>query len=250
LRNSRSFRWIYGLALLGLIACALSLMPACAYAAQVSAVPEQPKIQSAQQEAQNPPQTRAAKNEENENDLYRHSAVVQSLARMMHLGVETTARLFELFNVLVVLLGIGIPLGRFLPKLLRKRSEKIRGDLETARKTTEDANTRLSAVEAKLASLDQEIAKFRAEVEQQIALDEQRGKAALEEEGARIVASAEQEIGVAAAQAKRSLRHFAADLAIDQAVKKLVLTPETDRALIAEFVNETGGNRMQGGGKN
>jgi F-type H+-transporting ATPase subunit b len=250
LRNSRSFRWIYGLALLGLIACALSLMPACAYAAQVSAVPEQPKIQSAQQEAQNPPQTRAAKNEENENDLYRHSAVVQSLARMMHLGVETTARLFELFNVLVVLLGIGIPLGRFLPKLLRKRSEKIRGDLETARKTTEDANTRLSAVEAKLASLDQEIAKFRADVEQQIALDEQRGKAALEEEGARIVASAEQEIGVAAAQAKRSLRHFAADLAIDQAVKKLVLTPETDRALIAEFVNETGGNRMQGGGKN
>jgi F-type H+-transporting ATPase subunit b len=87
-------------------------------------------------------------------------------------------------------------------------------------------------------------------VEQQIALDEQRGKAALEEEGARIVAAAEQEIGVAAAQARRSLRHFAADLAIDQAVKKLVLTPETDRALIAEFVNETGGSRIQGGGKN
>ena len=75
-------------------------------------------------------------------------------------------------------------------------------------------------------------------------------KAALEEERARIVASAEQEIGVAAAQATRSLRHFAADLAIDQAVRKLVLTPETDRALIAEFVNETGHDGMQGGGKN
>ena len=110
-------------------------------------------------------------------------------------------------------------------------------------------NSRLSAVEAKLASLDQEIAKFRAEVEQQIAQDEQRGKAALEEESARIVASAEQEIGVAAAQAKRSLRHFAADLAIDQAVKKLVLTPETDRALIAEFVSETGRDE-NGGGRN
>ena len=225
-------------------------MPVRAYAAQVSEVPEQPQVQSAQQEAQNPPRTESAKNEESENDLYRHSAVIQSLARMMHLGVETTARLFEIFNVLVVVLGIGVPLWRFLPKFLRKRSEKIRGDLETARKTTEDANTRLSAVEAKLASLDQEIAKFRAEVEQQIALDEQRGKAALEEEGARIVAAAEQEIGVAAAQARRSLRHFAADLAIDQAVKKLVLTPETDRALIAEFVNETGGSGIQGGGKN
>jgi len=250
LRNSRSFIRTYGLVLLGLIALAPALMPVRAFAAQVSDVPEQPKVQSAQQEAQNPPKTEADKTEEKENDLYRHSSVVQSLARMMHVEVETAARLFEIFNVLVVVLGIGIPLGRFLPKLLRTRSEKIRGDLETARKTTEDANTRLSAVEAKLASLDQEIARFRAEVEQQIAQDEQKSKAALEEESARIVASAEQEIGVAAAQAKRSLRHFAADLAIDQAVKKLVLTPETDRALIAEFVSETGRDTMHGGGKN
>jgi F-type H+-transporting ATPase subunit b len=236
--------------LLGLIAFAPALMPVRSFAAQVSDVPAQPEVQSAQQEAQNPPRTQAAKTEEKENDLYRHSGVVKYLARTMHVEVETAARLFELFNVLVVVLGIGIPLGRFLPKLLRKRSEKIRGDLETARKTTADADTRLSAVEAKLASLDQEIAKFRTEVEQQIALDEQRGKAALEEESARIVASAEQEIGVAAAQAKRSLRHFAADLAIDQAVKKLVLTPETDRALIAEFVNETGRDGMKSGGNN
>jgi hypothetical protein len=33
-------------------------------------------------------------------------------------------------------------------------------------------------------------------------------------------------------------------------VKKLVLTPETDRALIAEFVNEAGRDGMNGGGKN
>ena len=138
-----------------------------------------------------------------------------------------------------------------MPKLLRKRCRRFRVDIEDgAQDDARMPTRRLSAVEAKLASLDQEIAKFRTEVEQQIAQDEQRGKAALEEESARIVASAEQEIGVAAAQAKRSLRHFAADLAIDQAVKKLVLTPETDRALIAEFVNEAGRDGMNGGGKN
>jgi F-type H+-transporting ATPase subunit b len=250
LTNLRSLGRSYGLVLLGLIAFAPALTPVRAFAGQVSEVPAQPEVQTSQQEAQNPPQSKAAKAEEKENDLYRHSTVVQSLARIMHVEVETAARLFELFNVLVVVLGIGIPLGRFLPKLLRARSEKIRGNLETARKTTEDANTRLSAVEAKLASLDQEIAKLRAEVEQQMAQDEQRGKAAIEEESARIVASAEQEIGVAAAQAKRSLRHFAADLAIDQALKKMVLTAETDRALIAEFVSETGRDGNQGGGKN
>ena len=145
------------------------------------------------------------------------------------------------------MLGIGIPLVRVMPRLLRRRSEKVRADIEAAQKTTQEANARLSAVEAKLASLDQEIAKFRTEIEQQIAQDEQRGKAALEEETARIVASAEQEISVAATQAKRSLRHFAADLAIEKAVKQLVLTPETDRALIAQFVAEASNNNATGG---
>jgi len=119
---------------------------------------------------------------------------------------------------------------------LRNRAVKLREDIESARKVTEDASTRLAAVEAKLASLGDEIAKFRAEVEAESLQDQARIKATLEEESTRIVAAAEQEIGVAAAQARRTLRHFAADLAIDQAAKQLVLTAETDRALIAEFV--------------
>ena len=56
-------------------------------------------------------------------------------------------------------------------------------------------------------------------MEQESLEDEKRIKAALEEESARIVAAAEQEIGAAAAQAKRGLRNFAADLAIEQAAE-------------------------------
>ena len=250
LAQSRISIRFLGLILLGAMALAQAIAPVQVMAQQSVEPPSQPAVETTAQEAQNPPKTEAAKTEEQENDQYRHAPIVQSLARLMHVQVETAARSFEIFNVSVVVLGIVIPLVRIMPKLLRKRSEKIRADIDAARKTTEDANTRLSAVEAKLASLDQEIAKFRSEVEQQIVQDEQRGKAALEEERARIVASAEQEIGMAAAQARRSLRHFAADLAIDQAVKKLVLTPETDRALIAEFVNEAGRDGLHGGGKN
>jgi F-type H+-transporting ATPase subunit b len=228
-----------------------SVAPLWAASDQRSPEPSaQPAVTSPATESANQPKPEAAKTEEQENDQYRHTPVVQSLARFLHMDVETAARTFEIFNVSIVVLGIVIPLARIAPRLLRKRSEKIRADIDAARKTTEDANSRMSAVEAKLASLDQEIAKFRVEVEQQIAQDEQRGKAALEEESARVVASAEQEISVAAAQAKRSLRHFAADLAIEQAVKKLVLTPETDRKLIAEFVSEAGRDGMNGGGKN
>ena len=147
-------------------------------------------------------------------------------------------RSFEFINFGIVALALGIPLFRFLPKFLRKRAEKVRTDIETARKATEDANTRLSAVETKLASLDEEIGRFRAEVEAESREDEARIKAALEDESTRIVATAEQEIGAAAAQAKRGLRNFAAELAVEQAAKQMVLTPETDRTLIAEFVGD------------
>jgi F-type H+-transporting ATPase subunit b len=179
----------------------------------------------------------AQQSEKDEYNDYRHTALVQSLAKMFHLDVETTAQIFEFINFAIIVLAVGIPLFRFLPKVIRKRSETLHNNIESARKVTEDANSRLSAVEAKLSSLDQEIAKFRNEVEQEIAQDGVRIKATIEEESARIVAAAEQEIAAAAAHAQRGLRHFAADLAIDQAAKQMVLTAETDRALIAEFVS-------------
>ena len=51
---------------------------------------------------------------------------------------------------------------------------------------------------------------------------------------------AEQEISSAAAQARRGLRTFAAELAVDRAAGQLKLTPETDQALIAEFIGGAG----------
>ncbi len=92
--------------------------------------------------------------------------------------------------------------------------------------------------------------KFRAQVEQESLEDEKRIKASLGEESARIVAAAEQEISVAAAQTRRGLRDFAADLAIEQARKQLALTPETDRALIAEFVAGVSADGAGKGGQN
>lgn len=181
----------------------------------------------------------AGPTQEEQNNAFRlEGPLVKSTAKMLHISVEATARMFEFINFGIIFFAIVIPLFRIMPNLLRKRAAKVRTDIESARKVTEDANARLSAVEAKLSSLDQEIARFKTEVEEDSKRDLQRIKAGLEEETVRIVAAAEQEIGMAAAQARRGLRHFAADLAIDQATKQLVLTPDTDRALIAEFVGD------------
>ena len=175
---------------------------------------------------------------------------MQSLARMLHLNLDTTIFLLLGINFAIIFFAIAIPLGKLMPKIIRKRSQTLSQDLQTARAATADAQSRLSAIEAKLAGLGQEMEKFRAQVEQDSLEDEKRIKAALSEESARIVAAAEQEINVAASQVRRGLRDFAADLAIDQASKQLALTPETDRALIAEFVAGVTADAPGKGGRN
>jgi len=188
--------------------------------------------------------------EDDGDAAFLHSPVVQSVARMLHLKLDTAVALLLGINFAIIFFAIAIPLTRTMPKILRKRSETLSQDLTSARQATADAQARLSAVEAQLAGLGEEIKKLSAQVEQESVEDEKRIKASLGEESARIVAAAEQEISTAVAQAKRGLRSFAADLAIGQAEKQINLTPETDRALIAEFVAGVAGDAQAKGGKN
>lgn len=197
--------------------------------------------------------TESEKSSSEESNLYRHSATVQKLARLLNVDVETAAKGFELFNFLIIALGIGIPLGRMLPKMLRNRRASLSKSIEEARTATTDAKARLSAVEAKLANLDVEIAAFRAQVESESVGDEARIKATIEEERQRIVEAAGQEIGQAAAQAQRGLRQFAAELAVGRAVRDYGARSEADkdqadREMISQFARDF--TEQANGGKN
>jgi F-type H+-transporting ATPase subunit b len=225
----------FGFVLCAALALGMAVLPVRVTAQE--ATPAAQQSPAASQPGNIPARTELSEKEE--NNIYRHTPLVQSLARTFHMDVETTARLFEFSNFAILALAIVIPLIKIMPKVFRKRSETLRHDLESARKVTADANTRLSAVEARLAKLDDEIAEIRSQVEAEAKNDETRIKSTIEEERQRIVAAAEQEIASVAAQAKRGLRHFAADLAIEQAARQLVLTAEADRALIAEFVSDS-----------
>jgi F-type H+-transporting ATPase subunit b len=228
-------RIVLFLALAAGVAAAPSRLAAQAAAEPVSA-------EAAAQTAQ-PPAKEAAvpekKSDEEQAEVFRlEGPIVKWTAKTFNLQAKTAAGIFEYLNFGIVVLALGIPLVKFLPKILKGRGEKVRSDIESARKVTEDANARLSAIEQKLAGLGEEIRVIRVQVETESRQDMDRIHATIAEESARIVASAEQEISASAAQERRSLRHFAADLAIEQATKELVLTPETDRALIAEFLGD------------
>jgi F-type H+-transporting ATPase subunit b len=175
---------------------------------------------------------------------------VRAVARILHLKLDITVDLLLGINFAIIFFAVAIPLTRAMPKIIRKRSQTLSRDLTSARQATAEAQARLSAVEAQLAGLGEEIKKLSAQVEQESVEDEKRIKASLGEESARIVAAAEQEINMAVTQAKRGLRSFAADLAIGQAEKQIALSAETDRALIAEFVAGVASDAAGKGGKN
>ena len=232
------------------LALAISAAPHRLRAQESAPAASNPSAQTPPSADRNDQKESAAIEEQRELDVFRHSPMVDAISKKLGLSVETSAKIFEALNFLILFLAIFIPLAKFLPRLLRNRKETLSQNLRTAREATEDAKARLSAVEAKLAGLDEEIAKFRAQVEQDSLEDEKRIKASLAEESTRIVAAAEQEITAAAAQARRGLRSFAADLAIAHAEKQLVLTLETDRALIGEFISEVSASGQGKGGKN
>jgi F-type H+-transporting ATPase subunit b len=221
----------------GLLAGVLPARPAHAVTLTILAAGDQPTLVSGQPAKG---ETKAEKkSEEEETNAYRHSATVQWFAKTFHLDVEVAAQLFEWINFTVIILAVGIPLIKVLPKVLRKRTETLSHELQAAQAATESANARLSAVEEKLSGLDAEISAIRKQVEEDMREDEVRIKASIEEESARIVTAAEHEIGVAAMQAQRGLKQYAADLAIDRAMGQLTLNADTDRALIAEFARDS-----------
>ena len=88
---------------------------------------------------------------------------------------------------------------------------------------------------------------MKAQADRDSALDEQRIKANVEEEKKKILAAAEQEIAAATTHAQRQIQKYAAELAIEQAAKKLVITAETDRLLIQNFARRVGADDSKEG---
>lgn len=182
-----------------------------------------------------------------ENDAYRHSPIVQKLGSMMGMSTEKAATTFEVLNFAILAVLIGGFLLKALPKVFRDRTTVLQKHLVDARTATEEASARLNSVEDRLSKLDGQIAEMRAKADKDSALDEIRIKASVEEEAKKILASADQEIAAATLQAQKQLQQYAAELAIEQAAKKLVISAETDRLLVQSFVRRLGGDDVKGG---
>lgn len=243
--NNRFLSRIFLVTLLGALVIAPATIPVKAHAQEAATA--QQREASTQESAAAPEKP----SQEEQEQAFLNAPVIYKIAGLLHISEPAARVIFLLLNFAIIFFAIVIPLSRMMPKIFRKRTQNLRHNLDEARKASEEARMRMSAVEAKLAGLDREIASFRTQVEQESQEDEKRIKASIKEETERIVASAEQEINVAAAHARRSLQIFASDLAIENAAQQLKLTPEMDRALISQFIaqlaNEPAGSGAAAG---
>ena len=185
--------------------------------------------------------------EDNGVNVYRHSPMVHTFARVLGLSVETTARIFEWLNFLILAIAVLWFVMRALPKALRSRAERIQKNLQEARLATEDANRRLQDVEQRLARLDTEIDSLKSQAERETVADEARIRASMEEEQQRLVRAAEQEIASVGANAQRRLKTLAADLILEYATHHVSLDADEDRFLVRSFVSDLGGTSRSAG---
>jgi F-type H+-transporting ATPase subunit b len=187
--------------------------------------------------------------EKSENEEFKKSPSVRMLAHLTGMSLEHAYWLAVLLNFAVIA-GAVIWISRSkLPGVFRNRTQSIQKAMEEARKTSEDANRRLSEIEARLARLDTEIGTMRATAEQEAVAEEARIRAAAEEDTRKVVDSAEQEIAAAAKLARRELKAFAAELAVSMARQQIRVDAPTDQALVQNFSEQLGKPQGNGSGK-
>ena len=177
---------------------------------------------------------------EDKTEAFRHSAAVKAIGHITGLGESKAYWLSVVLNFLIVFILLWVMLKKMLPAMFKGRTEAIQKRMEEARRTSEDARRRLADVEDRLSRLDTEIGQMRSEAETAAKGEEERVMAAAEEERRRIVQSAEQEIAMAANAARRDLKAYAADLAVDLAEKKIQVNQAADQMLVREFTANLG----------
>jgi F-type H+-transporting ATPase subunit b len=173
---------------------------------------------------------------------FRHSAAVQSLAKHAGVSTETMAQLMEDLNSAIMIGAILWFIFLFVPKMYRRRSETLKKSLFDARSATAEANARLAVVEERLSKLGIEIEAIRAQTERDSVEDEKRIHDSLEAEKKRLLGSVEQEIEAAGAAARRDLKKYAANLAVERAMAEIRMSDDDDRALIRSFGQNLGNN--------
>ena len=146
-----------------------------------------------------------------------------------------TGVIFRWLNFVLVFGTLAYALARYGGPYFRGRGAEIGGAIRDAAATKADAERELREIEDKVAHVDQEIARLRADSGREAEAEAQRQTQAGQHEIERIERGAQFEIEASERVYRQQLRELAAQMAIDAAEKELragLSTNEAERATL------------------
>jgi len=153
-------------------------------------------------------------------------------------GDHAELKAWEWANFILLAGGLGYIIRKNAGPAFEARGRRIRKDMVEAEEARKEADSRLAAVEHRLAHLADEIAALRAEALREEEAENARYLRHTAAEIAKIQTHAEQEIVAAGKAARMELKRYAAQIALGLAEQKIRsrMTPETEDRLVRGFV--------------
>ena len=154
-----------------------------------------------------------------------------------------TGWVFRWLNFAIVLAIVIYALRKAAP-YFRTHAEEISAKIAEGTRAREAAEADKRAAQAKLAGIDAEVAAMRADAKRGAQAEGERLRAQAKAEAEAIERSAQAEIVAAERAARLELKALAARIAVEraEAVLRAELTPETESALVRNFVAELEGS--------
>lgn len=141
-------------------------------------------------------------------------------------------------NFILLFGGLAYYLRRPLREFLQTRARGIEEGLASGKRAQEEAEAKMSAIEARLACLDEEIDGLKQQAARESEKERQRIIDSSQAEAERVVAMARREIEGLQRSAQMELRAHVARLAVDLAEERLRrdLEPSQNQRIISRFV--------------
>ncbi len=165
---------------------------------------------------------------------------LRPVARATHLSTGLLWTIVWLINLGILLWVLYFIFYRMkswsLPGLMHNRTQTIRRRLADAEEAVVEATERLRSIEARLAGVGAEVAALQAQTRQEAEMEYRRLTAESAAEAEKIAHAAARQIAASSQTARQELRHYAAELAVAVAERRLRrdVNAEMDEVLVRQ----------------
>ncbi len=141
-------------------------------------------------------------------------------------------------NFAILGAGLAYMIAKNAPPYFAARSKEIQQGIAEATQTKQDAEAKAAAIDRRMAALESEVAKLRAEAKDEISAEGGRISRETQQRLQKIQSQGEQEIALMSRSAQDDLRKHAARLALDLAQQRIRsrMTKEAEDGLLDAFV--------------